>query len=86
MSYAGGKMLAEVEDGVGLVMFNQPDKLNAMSIEMWQGLDEILTEFARDDGVRVVVLTGAGQPGLRVRRRYHAVRGGARQCGHAARL
>ncbi len=60
MGYAGGKMLAEVEDGVGLVMFNQPDKLNAMSIEMWQGLEQILDQFARDDAIRVVVLTGAG--------------------------
>lgn len=58
MSYASGKMLADVEDGVGLLVFNQPAKLNAMSVEMWQGLAEILDAFERDDPVRVVVLTG----------------------------
>ena len=58
--YAGGKMLSAKHDGVGLVTFNQPEKRNAMSVEMWEGLAEILDDFARDDRVRVVVLTGAG--------------------------
>lgn len=59
-SYADGKMLASVDDGVGYVTFNQPEKRNAMSIAMWTGLEEILDAFAADDGVRVVVLSGAG--------------------------
>ncbi len=59
-SFADGKMLAAVEGGVGLVTFNQPEKRNAMSVAMWQGLGEILDEFADDDAVRVVILTGAG--------------------------
>ncbi len=58
--YAGGKMLSAVDDGVGLITFNQPEKRNAMSVEMWEGLGTILDEFAADDDVRVVVLTGAG--------------------------
>jgi enoyl-CoA hydratase len=59
-SYADGKMLAEVDDGIGLITFNNPSRHNAMSIEMWQGLAEILDHFAQDEAVRVVVLTGAG--------------------------
>ncbi len=58
--YAGGKMLATKDDGVGLITFNQPEKRNAMSIEMWGGLGEILDEFREDNDVRVVILTGAG--------------------------
>jgi enoyl-CoA hydratase len=58
--YADGKMLAEIDDGVGLITFNQPHKRNAMSVDMWDGLAQILDAFERDDGVRVVVLTGAG--------------------------
>jgi enoyl-CoA hydratase len=58
--FADGKMLASVEKGVGLVTFNQPEKRNAMSVAMWQGLGEILDGFAADDSVRVVILTGAG--------------------------
>ncbi len=58
--YAAGKMLAAKDDGVGLITFNQPEKRNAMSLEMWTGLGEILDEFAEDGSVRVVILTGAG--------------------------
>lgn len=58
--YAGGKMLATVADGIGTVTFNQPERRNAMSVAMWQGLAEILARFAADPAVRVVVLTGAG--------------------------
>ena len=58
--YAEGRMLAEAEDGVGLITFNQPQKRNAMSVGMWEGLAQILDEFERDAAIRVVVLTGAG--------------------------
>jgi len=59
-AFANGKMLAAKDDGVGLVTFNQPEKRNAMSMEMWTGFGEILDEFLEDASVRVVVLTGAG--------------------------
>ena len=59
-AFANGKMLAAKDDGVGLITFNQPEKRNAMSIEMWLGLGEILDEFREDSSVHVVVLTGAG--------------------------
>ncbi|CAH2604936.1 Enoyl-CoA hydratase [Rhodovastum atsumiense] len=55
-----GRILAETVDGVGLITFARPAKHNAMTIGMWDGLAQILDDFARDDGVRVVVLTGAG--------------------------
>ena len=58
--YAGGKMLAQVQDGVGLITFNQPEKRNAMSVEMWDGMTAILAAWEQDPEVRVVVLTGAG--------------------------
>ena len=58
--YASGKMLAAKDDGVGLITFNQPEKRNAISMEMWTGLGDILDEFAEDSSVSVVILTGAG--------------------------
>ncbi|MBV8715630.1 MAG: enoyl-CoA hydratase/isomerase family protein [Chloroflexi bacterium] len=58
--YAGGKMLSARREGIGIVTFNQPQKHNAVSVDMWGGLAEILGEFATDDSIRVVVLTGAG--------------------------
>jgi enoyl-CoA hydratase/carnithine racemase len=60
MKYADGKMLADIDQGVGLITFNQPEKRNAMSVAMWDGLTQILDVFEADDSVRVVVLTGAG--------------------------
>jgi enoyl-CoA hydratase len=58
---AGGKVLCSVEHGVGVITFHQPEKHNAMSVEMWAGLEEILEGWENDDSVRVVVLTGAGE-------------------------
>src|ERR1019366_2609449 len=60
MAFAGGKMLAARDGGIGLVTFNQPEKRNAMSMEMWIGLGEILKGFEADDTISVVVLSGAG--------------------------
>src|ERR1700744_205380 len=59
-SYADGKILKSVTDGIGIVTFNNPQKRNAMSIEMWEGLGAALIELREDDDVRVVILTGAG--------------------------
>ena len=54
------KMLARREGRVGYLVFNNPERHNAVSFEMWQAAREILDDFAMDEGVRVVVLTGAG--------------------------
>ncbi|CAN5747798.1 enoyl-CoA hydratase [soil metagenome] len=54
------KILARVEDGVGWLTFNNPERRNAVSLEMWQGLADAMTAFEQDAGVRVVVMHGAG--------------------------
>jgi enoyl-CoA hydratase/carnithine racemase len=59
-SLAEGKILAGVTEGVGVVTFNNPEKRNAMSLGMWEGLGQALVEMRDDEAVRVVVLTGAG--------------------------
>ncbi|MGH7058174.1 MAG: enoyl-CoA hydratase [Acetobacteraceae bacterium] len=61
MERTDGKVLASVADGVGEITFNQPEKRNAISIEMWQALGEILDEYAADPDVRAAVLAGAGE-------------------------
>jgi len=60
MELADGKILASVADGVGRVVFNQPEKRNAMSVNMWEGMGQALDMFAEDPKVRCVVLQGAG--------------------------
>jgi enoyl-CoA hydratase len=54
------KMLSGKEGGAGIVTFNNPERHNAVSLEMWEATKRILDGFAADDEVRVVVLTGAG--------------------------
>ena len=54
------KMLSRKEGGVGFVIFNNPERHNAVSLEMWEATKHILDGFAADKDVRVVVLTGAG--------------------------
>jgi enoyl-CoA hydratase len=54
------KMLSHKEGGVGLVTFNNPERHNAVSLEMWEATRHILEGFAADSDIRVVVLTGAG--------------------------
>jgi enoyl-CoA hydratase len=59
-SYADGKILQSVTDGVGVITFNNPEKRNAMSLDMWQGLGSALTALRDDPSVRAVILIGAG--------------------------
>src|ERR1051325_8878942 len=54
------KMLSRKEGGVGYLIFNNPERHNAVSLEMWDAASGILADFAADKAVRVVVLTGAG--------------------------
>lgn len=54
------KILARIEDGVGWLTINQPERRNAVSLEMWQGIGDAATAFERDDTVRAVVIHGAG--------------------------
>jgi enoyl-CoA hydratase/carnithine racemase len=54
------KMLARKDGRVGYVIFNNPERHNAVSLDMWAATSDILAGFLNDDEVRVVVLTGAG--------------------------
>jgi enoyl-CoA hydratase/carnithine racemase len=57
---ATGKIVAEVESGIGWLRINQPERRNAISLEMWQGLADATAAFEADDAVRVVVMHGVG--------------------------
>jgi enoyl-CoA hydratase len=60
-SFADGKILKCVTEGVGVITFNNPDKRNAMSLDMWEGFGHALIELRDDGDIRVVILTGAGE-------------------------
>jgi enoyl-CoA hydratase/carnithine racemase len=59
MGYA--EVLYEVRDRIATVTLHRPDKLNAWTAQMGREVRAAMTEAARDEAVRVIVLTGAGR-------------------------
>lgn len=55
-----GKMRSEVQGAVGVMIFDNPARHNAVSLGMWEAVPAILDGFAADDAIRVVVVRGAG--------------------------
>jgi enoyl-CoA hydratase/carnithine racemase len=53
-------MLARVDHGVGWMTFNNPDRHNAMKMEMNEAIVTILESFDASEEVRVVVMSGSG--------------------------
>ena len=54
------KMLARKEGRVGTMIFNNPERHNAVSLEMWEAATKVIEDFGSDADVRVLVVTGAG--------------------------
>jgi enoyl-CoA hydratase/carnithine racemase len=57
---ATDKILARKEGRVGTLVFNNPERHNAVSLEMWEAATKVIEDFGSDDDVRVLVVTGAG--------------------------
>lgn len=54
------KMLSRRDGVIGHIIFNNPERHNAVSLDMWDAVEEILTDFDADQDIRVLVLSGAG--------------------------
>lgn len=54
------KMLSRREGRVGYVIFDNPERHNAVSLEMWAAAGKMLEDFRNDNNIAVVVVTGAG--------------------------
>ena len=55
------KLLMEKDGPIGWIIFNQPEKRNAVSQEMWELMPDYVKDLAQDDAIRVVILRGAGE-------------------------
>ncbi|MGI8566124.1 MAG: enoyl-CoA hydratase family protein [Pyrinomonadaceae bacterium] len=53
--------LYEVRDGVAWVTLNRPERLNALTFEVYRELTDTFAALGNEDTVRVVVITGAGR-------------------------
>ena len=49
------------EPGVALVTLNRPERMNSMAFDVMVPLRAVIDDLHHDNGVRVVVLTGAGR-------------------------
>ena len=54
------KIITEHKGDIARIVFNQPEKRNAVSLEMWEAVEAAVTRFAVDDSVRILILSGAG--------------------------
>jgi enoyl-CoA hydratase/carnithine racemase len=49
------------EGAVAMIVIDRPAKLNALTLDMWRGLGEAVRRLSNDDGVRCIVVRGAGE-------------------------
>jgi enoyl-CoA hydratase len=59
-----GDLIVRREGSAGIIRLNRPKAINALTLEMSEGIDAALDRFEADPAVAVVVLEGAGERGL----------------------
>ena len=52
-------IIVDKEDGVVTITLNRPKRLNALSIQLRNELEETLNQLEKDDEAKVVIITGA---------------------------
>jgi enoyl-CoA hydratase/carnithine racemase len=55
-----GRIRIEKDGGIGWLVFDHPERRNAVSVDMWRALPPAVDELVADDSVRVVVMRGEG--------------------------
>jgi enoyl-CoA hydratase len=61
---AEADLIVHREGAAGIIRLNRPKAINAMTLEMSEGIDRALDQFETDPAVSVVLLEGAGERGL----------------------
>jgi len=56
-----GNVRIDRQGAVGFLVFDHPERRNAITLDMWLAIPEAARALAEDDAVRVVVLRGAGE-------------------------
>ena len=54
------RIIARKEGATGWLVFNNPERRNAVSTDMWEAVPKVLAAFVADPQVRAIVLAGAG--------------------------
>ncbi|MBN1849057.1 MAG: enoyl-CoA hydratase/isomerase family protein [Deltaproteobacteria bacterium] len=53
-------ILYEKKGPMAFITFNRPDKINAMTEDMFEGLEEAIRDYTDDDDLSCIIITGAG--------------------------
>src|SRR4249920_1520331 len=61
LQFLTDKLVAEKDGSIGWITFNNPERHNATSYEMWQALPVVLDAYVKDPEVRAIVFRGAGE-------------------------
>ncbi len=54
------KILSRKDGAVGHLIFNNPERHNAVSLDMWEATESVVADFKADPAIRVMVVSGAG--------------------------
>src|SRR5579872_4979536 len=54
------RLIGTIDGPVGRMVFNNPERRNALSLDMWQAIPVLLDQFEAEPALRVLVLEGAG--------------------------
>jgi enoyl-CoA hydratase len=54
------RLIGRKDGTIGWLVFNNPERRNAVSLDMWQAIPDVLASFNADPSIRAIVLTGAG--------------------------
>ena len=54
------RIIARKDGAIGWLTFNNPERRNAVSLDMWEAIPGVLDDFSADAAIRAIVLTGAG--------------------------
>ena len=60
MELSTQKILAYNDGPVGRIILNNPERRNAISLDMWQGISEAFDHFSGNPKIRCIVMSGAG--------------------------
>jgi enoyl-CoA hydratase/carnithine racemase len=55
------RLIGRKDGAIGWMIFNNPERRNAVSLDMWRAIPDVLGAFEADPDVRVIVFTGAGE-------------------------
>ena len=55
------KLIASIDGAIGRIIFNKPDKHNAVCMQMWKALGTTIEYFENNDSIRVIILSGSGE-------------------------